>query len=148
MRKTLFNTGFTSNGVLNLTPSECYELSKHGAVIVDVREEYMNSFKMIDIPGILYLPFSELDRTYNQLPHDIPLIFADAVGLNSRESVLFMIEHGYENVANMAGGIVDWERDRLPVTTDITARLSGSCMCQLKPREGGRRQATGDRKKI
>ena len=36
----------------------------------------------------------------------------------------------------MAGGIVDWERDGLPVKTNIEERLSGSCMCQLKPREG------------
>ncbi len=47
-----------------------------------------------------------------------------------------MNAHGYENVANMAGGIVDWERDGLPLTTDISNRLSGSCMCQLKAREG------------
>ena len=70
----------------------------------------------------------------------IPLIFADAVGLKSREGVLFMNAHGYENVANMAGGIVDWERDGLPLTTDISNRLSGSCMCQLKTREGGGRR--------
>jgi hypothetical protein len=35
----------------------------------------------------------------------------------------------------MAGGIVDWERDGLPLKTNIEERLSGSCMCQLKPRE-------------
>ncbi len=76
-----------------------------------------------------------LDNFIQDLPTDQPLIFADAVGLKSRESVLFMNAHGYENVANMAGGIVDWERDGLPLTTDISNRLSGSCMCQLKARE-------------
>jgi 3-mercaptopyruvate sulfurtransferase SseA len=54
-----------------------------------------------------------------------------------------MIDHGYDNVANMAGGIIDWERDGLPLTTDISSRLSGSCMCQLKAREGNRLKATG-----
>jgi 3-mercaptopyruvate sulfurtransferase SseA len=54
-----------------------------------------------------------------------------------------MNSHGYDNVANMAGGIVDWERDGLPLTTDINNRLSGSCMCQLKAREGARRQGEG-----
>ena len=136
MGNPFLNKGFTSHDILNLTPSECYELSKDGAVIVDVREEYMNTFKMLDIPGIIYLPLSKLENTYLQLPHDIPLIFADAVGLKSREGVLFMNSHGYDNVANMAGGIVDWEKDELPLTTDISNRLSGSCMCQLKKREG------------
>jgi rhodanese-related sulfurtransferase len=140
MGNLFFNKGFTSHGVLNLTPSECYELSKQGAIVIDVREEYLNSFKVLNIREILYLPFSELEKTYNQLPHGIPLIFADAVGLKSREGVLFMSAHGYDNVANMAGGIVDWERDGLPLTTDISNRLSGSCMCQLKLREGGKEE--------
>ena len=52
----------------------------------------------------------------------------------------FMKEQGFDNIANLAGGIVDWERDGLPINTDITARLSGSCMCQLKPRDAIKRK--------
>jgi rhodanese-related sulfurtransferase len=130
------NIGFYANGVLNLTPSESFELCKKDAIIVDIRESYMNSFKMFQVDLVLYLPYSDLSNLYDQLPSDKPLIIADSVGLKSRESVLFLKQAGYENVANLAGGIVDWERDGLPLTTDIAARLSGSCMCQLKPREG------------
>ena len=101
---------------------------------------------MFHVEKVIYLPYSELGKCYQDLPADQPLIFADAVGLKSREGVLFMIAHGYDNVANMAGGIVDWERDGLPLTADISNRLSGSCMCQLKAREGGRQQAAGGRK--
>jgi rhodanese-related sulfurtransferase len=140
-------TGFYAHGVLNLTPKESLELCKTGAIIVDIRESYMSNFKMFHVDNVLYLPYSELDKYYQDLPVDQPLIFADAVGLKSREGVLFMIDHGYDNVANMAGGIVDWERDGLPLTTDISSRLSGSCMCQLKAREGGRQRAEGGRKK-
>jgi rhodanese-related sulfurtransferase len=129
------NTGFFVHGVLNLTPKESFELCKAGAIIVDVRESYMNNFKMFHVDKVLYLPFSELGNSYQDLPTDQPLIFADAVGLKSREGTLFMNVNGYDNVANMAGGIVDWERDGLPINTDITTRLSGSCMCQLKARE-------------
>jgi rhodanese-related sulfurtransferase len=130
-----FDIGFIAHEVLNLTPAESYALCGKGAIIVDVREEYMNSFKMFKVEKLIYLPYSELEQYFTDLPKDQPLIFADAVGLKSRESVLFMLSHGYENVANMVGGIVDWERDGLPINTDITARLSGSCMCQLKARE-------------
>jgi len=129
------NAGFNAHGILNLTPSESFDLCEKGAMIVDVREEYMNAFKMFKVEKIIYLPYSELKQLFTKLPKDKPLIFADAVGLKSRESVLFMEAHGYENVANMAGGIVDWERDGLPINTDIMVRLSGSCMCQLKARE-------------
>lgn len=126
------NIGFFAHGVLNLTPQESYKLCQDEAILVDVREEYMNSFKMFKVEKLIYLPFSRLEMHYDQLPTDQPLIFADAVGLKSRESVIFMKTHGYDNIANMAGGIVDWERDELPINTDLTARLSGSCMCQLK----------------
>jgi rhodanese-related sulfurtransferase len=127
-----FEIGFIANEVLNLTPRESYELCKRGAVIVDVREVYMTAFKMFKVEGLVYLPYSELDIMFTELPDDKPLIFADAVGLRSREGVIFMNAHGYMNVANMVGGIVDWEREGLPINTDITVRLSGSCMCQLK----------------
>lgn len=134
---TWFNIGFASHGVQNLTPKESFELCNKGAVIVDVRESYLNNFKMFNVGNVIYLPHSKLAGSYSDLPGDKLLIFADAVGLSSRESVLFMNEHGFNNAFNMAGGIVDWERDGLPITTEITNRLSGSCLCQLKAREAG-----------
>ncbi len=130
-----FHTGFFSHGVHNLTPGESLELCEKGAIIVDVREDYLNSFKMFRVESVLYMPCSKIEELYKELPTDIPLIFADSVGLRSRDGVVFMNDHGYKNVANMAGGIVDWERDGFPVCTDINYRLSGSCMCQLKARE-------------
>jgi rhodanese-related sulfurtransferase len=129
------NPGFMAHDVLNLTPQESCNLCKNDAIIVDVREAYLSSFKMFHIDNIIYIPYSELPNCFKELPKDKLLIFADTVGLKSRESVQFMKSHDYENVANMAGGIVDWERDGLPITTDVSARLSGQCMCQLKPRE-------------
>jgi rhodanese-related sulfurtransferase len=99
--------GFTAHEVLNLTPAESYALCTKGAIIVDVRESYMNSFKMFHVEKVIYLAYSELGKCYQDLPADQSLIFADAAGLKGREGVLFMNAHGYENVANMAGGIVD-----------------------------------------
>jgi len=136
--KAWSDIGFKAHGVHNLTPGESYDLCSRGAVIVDVREQYLNNFKMFNVENVVYLPYRELAGSYSDLPRDRLLIFADAVGLRSRESALFMNEHGYENAFNMAGGIVDWERDGLPLTSDISNRLSGSCMCQLKAREGGK----------
>ncbi|MCU0462280.1 MAG: rhodanese-like domain-containing protein [Bacteroidales bacterium] len=137
--------GFFAHGVLNLTPKESYELSLEGAVIIDVRESYVSDFKMFNVENLIYAPFSELKNNFQNLPADRTLIFADAVGLKSREAVLFLKELGYDNVANMAGGIVDWERNGLPLTTDVNARLSGSCMCQLKAREGRAREGVRGR---
>lgn len=43
------NMGFFSHGVLNLSPKESFELCMEGAIIVDVRESYMNGFKMFNV---------------------------------------------------------------------------------------------------
>lgn len=126
--------GFSAHGVLNLTPSEANDLCQRGAVIVDIREDYMTPLKVFRIEGVIYLPFSDLDKSWSQLPTDKPLIIADSVSIKSREAVAFLMQKGFDNVANMAGGFVDWERDGLPVTTDEAYRLTGSCLCQLKPR--------------
>jgi len=68
------------------------------------------------------------------LPRDIPLIVSDSAGLRSHEAMEFLIKLGYQNIANLAGGIVDWERDGLPLRIDKTEQLDGSCVCQLRPR--------------
>jgi rhodanese-related sulfurtransferase len=128
--------GIVSCEILNVSPREAFELCKRGALIVDVREENLRGFKSFDVQGLLYLPNSIIAEQYENIDHDRYLIFADTVGLRSKEVVVFLKEKGFDKIANMAGGIVDWERDGLPVTTDISRRLSGSCMCQLKPREG------------
>jgi rhodanese-related sulfurtransferase len=126
--------GFISNGILNVTPNEAFDLCSKGAVIVDVREGYLNNFKNFDAAETLFLPISRMEQEYASLPGDKYLIFADTVGLKSREAVVFLRDKGYGKIANLAGGIVDWERDGLPLKTNTEERLSGSCMCQLKPR--------------
>jgi rhodanese-related sulfurtransferase len=139
--------GFISSGILNVTPFEAFELCSKGAVIVDVREDYLNNFKNFDLPEILFIPISKLVQELSILPQEKYLIFADTVGLRSKEAVILLKDKGFIKIANMAGGIVDWERDGLPMKTNIEERLSGTCMCQLKPREGNRHQVTGNRKK-
>ena len=121
--------------MLNLTPHQASDLCHKGAVLIDVREEYMNRFKMFDVPEVIYCPFSILEETYQHLPGDKPLIFADASGIHSKEAVRILHKKGLGDcIANLAGGLIEWERDELPLIIDQTEKLSGSCMCQLRPR--------------
>jgi rhodanese-related sulfurtransferase len=129
------NYGFLSSGILHVSPREAFELCAKGAVIIDVREEYLNNFKNFDVRETLFFPQSNLAQRISELPQDKYLIFADSVGLRSKEAVVLLKNKGLMNIANMAGGIVDWERDGLPLKTNVEERLSGSCVCQLKPRE-------------
>ena len=127
--------GISSGGILNVSPKETVELCKKGAALIDVREDYMNCFKMFDVDELIFCPVSVLREKYKELPKDKPMIFADAVGIRSKESVFLLKELGVINIANMAGGIVEWERDGHSLVIDKTERLTGSCMCMLRPRD-------------
>jgi rhodanese-related sulfurtransferase len=128
------NKGISSSGMLHVSAHEAFELCKKGAILVDVREEYLLGYKMFDVDQIIYCPYSIITKKYSELPKDKTLIFADATGIHSKEAVQFLIEKGYENIANLAGGLVEWERDGVPIKTDVTEMLSGSCTCQLRKR--------------
>jgi len=135
MDKFFIEFGIKIGDILHVSPKETLELCRRGAVLVDVRETYMNRFKMFDVDELIFCPLSILKETYTELPKDKPLIFADAVGLRSKEAVVMLKSKEIRNIANMTGGIVEWEQNGLPLVIDKSERLSGSCMCMLRPRD-------------
>jgi len=133
--KNLFeNNGIISDNILHLSPKEVFELCQKGAVLVDVREEFMIGYKKFEVPIVIYLPLTELKTNFDKLPINKYIIFADAAGLRSKEAATFLVNKEFKNIANMAGGLVEWERDKLPLKTNNKEKLTGSCVCQLKPR--------------
>lgn len=124
-----------SSGFRNLSPREAYAEAVEGiAIIVDVREERLIGYKNFDVRRLIQLPKSRIEQDYVNLSRELPLIIADSVGLRSHEVMEFLLANGFDNIANLAGGIVEWEQDGMPVKIDITEQLSGSCVCQLRPR--------------
>lgn len=133
MSKQIFSgKGFLSSGFLNLTPSEAYaEARDSGAVIMDVREPDIIGAKRFDVPNVLYFPLSKIKADTNDIPANIPLILADSAGLRSREAMAILQMAGFTSIANMAGGLVEWDRDGLPLIINYDEQLSGACICQL-----------------
>lgn len=126
---------FTVGSQLQYTPGEAYKRCREGSVILDVRPELLVAYKAFDVPAVLYCPWQEIGQHIDQLPADREIIVADSSGIQSREVIQLLINAGFRNVAGLGGGMVEWERDGLPLVLDNGARLSGSCMCQLKFRE-------------
>lgn len=134
MHKLFKDKGIFSSGMLHVSAHEAYEICRKGGILVDIREDYLLGYKIFDVEQVIYCAYSALPENYNIIPKDKILIFADATGIHSKEAVQFMIEKGFKNIANLAGGLVEWERDGMPIKTDPTEMLSGSCTCQLKKR--------------
>ena len=128
------NYGFVINGLRHVSGKECFDILDDGGTILDLRPDFELT-KLFHVERIFYCPYDEIRDNYQELPRDKWLILADAVGLRSKEIAFFLKEKGFNNILHLAGGVVEWERDGLPVTLDKSRRLSGSCMCQLKRRE-------------
>jgi rhodanese-related sulfurtransferase len=132
MENLFTNIGFSSAGMFNLTPCEAKRVCDKGAVLVDVREPEMSYHKTFDVPHLILCPKSLLEETFTELPTDQHLVFADSAGLHSKEAVLFLYKKGFHNIANLAGGLVEWERDGLPLVINSSEALHGACMCMLR----------------
>ena len=96
-------------------PGEVLELLGAGAILVDLREEFDTEIRAFGVESIIYLPHTEFEEKWESLPLNKPLILADAVGLWSRKYAVLLRTKGYENIASLAGGIADWEKDGFPM---------------------------------
>ena len=127
------NKGLQINGLIHLSPKDAYDILLNGAIAVDIREDYELDYKLLDVPESIFIANSKFKTSYEILSKTKALIIVDTVGLRSKDAVIFLQERGYTNVANLNGGLVDWDKDKLPMKVDKYAELSGSCACMLKP---------------
>ena len=128
---------FTQKGnkiglTIHFSPKEVFEECKNGAILVDLRRENEIKYKSFDVNEIIYASPTFIKEKFNDLPKDRALIFADNAGLRSREIVEFLQEKGFKNIANLAGGMFEWDRDNIPIILNNKERLSGSCLCVMR----------------
>lgn len=103
--------------------------------MIDLRPDYEGAGKIPDIPNLVQIPYPDIDDQEGLIPRDEVVLLADAVGIRSKEVMLKLHQLGFDNLVSLAGGLVDWEREGFPMIIDLAERLTGSCMCQLKPRD-------------
>jgi rhodanese-related sulfurtransferase len=135
MENLFENHGIITRGIPAVSPRETLSLVKLGAKLLDVRDSDFSDYKAFDCENVFVIPEGELSQKLSFLNQDYHYIFADSAGIQSRRCAEMMIAAGFNHIAYMSGGFVEWERDGLPVRTDVNQRLSGACACQLKPRE-------------
>lgn len=134
-RNDLFaGKGMVIAGMRHISGQDALDAARGGALFVDLRPAIESDYKKFAVPEVLYLPEEDLSARIGEIPRDRPVIVADSVGLRSRDAVKQLMELGFTNVANLNGGILDWEHDGMPITVDQSKQLSGSCTCRLKPR--------------
>ena len=95
-----------------------------GPLAVDVREPAELIAGRID--GALFLPMSEFQARFRELPTDRPLLIVCQSGYRSGLAAGFLAANGYRDAVNVAGGMTAWLQAGLPVRRG-----------PLEPDEGG-----------
>ena len=101
---------------LTLTPAEAVALldGPDAPLLIDVREE--SEWNEVHIPGALLIPLSQFVARQGEIPEGRALIMQCRSGGRSGQAAQALRTAGRMNVANLAGGITDWEAAGLPVT--------------------------------
>jgi len=126
--------GLIIDNLHHLSAKEANIILQDNVILVDLRDEFEIVYRGFDVPNAIWLPYKEFLSRWTELQPDCNYLFADSCGLRSKEACLFLLAKGYTNIANLIGGMVDWERDGLPTVIDRSYELTGSCVCRLRPR--------------
>lgn len=104
---------YTYAGIWEVQPAW---LEEHGqsVQIVDVREADEFSGILGHIEGARLVPLGELNDAAGALDHDRPVVTVCRSGARSAQAAVMLEKAGFE-VANLAGGMLRWRSQRLPV---------------------------------
>jgi len=78
-------------------------------MLIDVRES--EEYEICNIKGSVLRPLSTLETNFDDLPKDKDLIIHCKMGGRSQRACEFLKEKGYQNLANVAGGITAWAEE-------------------------------------
>jgi len=101
--------------IREISPPEAQQRQRAGATLIDVREQV--EWDAGHIPGAVFIPLGQLgDEIAAAVPDkDTEIIMQCRSGARSGRGTDLLQQLGYTNVVNMAGGILHWEADQLPV---------------------------------
>lgn len=117
--------------VKEISPKEAKVELEKGALLVDVRETYEVADFACDVPEMIIMPLSVLQEKYQELPQDREIILACAGGGRSLYAATFLMQHGYDKVANLYGGVFTWNSLGLPVKKGGAGAESSVNACRL-----------------
>jgi rhodanese-related sulfurtransferase len=107
---------FTLTGVNHIGTMQAADaIANSNALLVDVREEEELEIIKFDSTEIIHLPMSIIAERFSELPKDRPLIIACNNGVRSVKAVNLLNHQGYTNALNLDGGVIQWNRDGLPL---------------------------------
>ncbi|HAF30693.1 MAG TPA: hypothetical protein DCG75_16750 [Bacteroidales bacterium] len=116
-------------GVKHITPEEAYYAVKNNsAILLDIREEY-EWIEKIDVAEVIYHPMSVIMDRLKHIPDNIFVVVICANGERSTKITNLLNRQGFNTVANLDGGIIEWKKQNLPIESKGTAGCGCGCSC-------------------
>lgn len=91
-------------------------MNQENSLVLDVREP--DEYAKGHIEGAVYMPFGKLKERIAELEahKNSPLIVTCQSGTRSGHACAILKQHGFTQVYNLAGGMMEWEEAKMPVT--------------------------------
>jgi rhodanese-related sulfurtransferase len=117
MLQALFGRRQAANSpIRQITATELNDELQNGnaPILVDVRtpNEYQNDGH---IAGSRLLPLNVFMQRIKELPQDKPIVCVCRSGNRSQAAAEQLLTQGFEDVANLSGGMFGWRRAGLPI---------------------------------
>jgi len=106
---------FHIDGVKHISPIDALEALQNGeAVMIDVREIDEVNLESVPLDRVLNHPMSVILDRLPYITKDQNIIVACPGGVRSSKVANLLIQHGYENVASLDGGLKTWKAKGMP----------------------------------
>jgi glyoxylase-like metal-dependent hydrolase (beta-lactamase superfamily II)/rhodanese-related sulfurtransferase len=105
---------FTFAGIWEIQPQWVYE-NRDKVLILDVREAEEYDGPLGHIDEAWHVPLGELPERTGELPRDKPVVAVCRAGGRSARGTQILAKAGIERYANLAGGMLRWRAQKLPV---------------------------------
>lgn len=104
---------WTFAGLWEIEPAALQELAGRVQVI-DVRDAAEFAGPLGHVPGARLLPLAQLAARQVELQAGVPVVTVCRSGARSAQAALQLAKAGITDVANLAGGMLRWNAERLP----------------------------------
>lgn len=118
----------TRKGITDLNPEKALEMTRKGAVLVDVRNPHEIAKIAFDIPDVLEIPLGSLEVRLDEIPVKRKVILACKRGNRSMWAARMLMDHGHRRIFNLQHGMIGWEKEGFPVKK----QPSGSFISRLR----------------
>lgn len=98
-----------------ITVVQAAQKRDQGAFFVDVRE--LSEWTQFHIPGTTLIPLGELPSRLKDVPKDREVVVVCRSGNRSLQGRDILLKAGYTSVTSMAGGVTQWQAQKLPIAT-------------------------------